>query len=1049
MKHLQIGAVGNMTRPGVVAALQPSSRGLRYHLKRHQLGVALAALLLDGTSALAEGGAGGNGVPILSLLAYQLTAGGAGGSDGAAGGSGGSSAFCAVGGAGGGGGGAGGGLGGNGGSTPQASGGTSGANGANAGPSCGGGGGGGGGIGGANGQSVAGPLTINSSISGGTGGAGGNGGNGGAAGTTSGVIGTGSGGGGGGGAGGNAVSVTGASVVSVASTAVLSGGNGGGGGNAGNLYPYTETFWASGAGGNGGDGGAGIAFSASGATLVNAGTIQGGTGGTFGQGPLQYPPSGWGLGGLGGAGVTGADLTIINSGSIGSGVSATGGLGNAIVFTGGSNLLTMSGGATLTGNLVIASGLMTLAQPSESWTYANTITGNGAVAIATAANTMVTLSGANSYSGGTTVTSGSTLAIGNPQSIGSGVLTLQGGGTLSLTAPGMSIGNAVRVAGLATISTAQDALFSNAIADGSSAGGFIKTGTGMLILTGTSSYSNVTQVKSGVLQVDGSIASSSQISVLSGGVLRGTGTVGKLQVENGGTFAPGSTPQTSMTVAGNLGFQSGATYLVHVSMSGMTSANVSGTAFLGGTVTFPASSGWQNWTVIKSILHADALNGTFAGVSAPRGYTASLSYSLTDVTLTAVGGFSSDLTLSRNHAALVTAHDSYFYNGGALPARFDAVLALSGSNLTNALTQISGETTTGGHQASLNAATQFVGAMSDPTIAGRGRDGTSAIAYAEQGDAISSYAAREKRSGAARDAFAMITKAAPTVPAFRPFWNVWASGFGGTQTTDGNASTGSNTSTSRIGGVAVGADYHLSPQTVAGFALAGGATNFSVIGGGSGRSDLFQLGGFVRHTIGSAYVTAAAAYGWQDVTTDRVVAVGGVDQLRANFNTNSYSARLEAGNRFVTPWLGGIGLTPYAAAQVTALDLPAYAETTLSGPATFALSYAAKTVTAPRTELGLRSDRSFAVNDAILTLRGRAAWAHDYNIDRAASATFQSLPGASFVVNGAAQAHDAALTTASAEMTFISGISLAATFEGEFSEVTRSYAGKGVVRYAW
>jgi hypothetical protein len=34
-------------------------------------------------------------------------------------------------------------------------------------------------------------------------------------------------------------------------------------------------------------------------------------------------------------------------------------------------------------------------------------------------------------------------------------------------------------------------------------------------------------------------------------------------------------------------------------------------------------------------------------------------------------------------------------------------------------------------------------------------------------------------------------------------------------------------------------------------------------------------------------------------------------------------------------------------------------------------------------------------------------------------------------------------------MKFVSGLSLAATFEGEFSEVTRSYAGKGVVRYTW
>jgi outer membrane autotransporter protein len=205
----------------------------------------------------------------------------------------------------------------------------------------------------------------------------------------------------------------------------------------------------------------------------------------------------------------------------------------------------------------------------------------------------------------------------------------------------------------------------------------------------------------------------------------------------------------------------------------------------------------------------------------------------------------------------------------------------------------------------------------------------------------------------------------------------------------------------------------------------------------------------VRHTVGAAYITAAAAYGWQDITTDRTVTIAGTDQLRAHFNANAYSGRIEAGYRLATPWMGGIGITPYAAAQVTAFDLPAYAESVLSGSNAFALSYAAKTVTATRSELGLRSDKSYAVGDAILTLRGRAAWAHDYNTDRAASATFETLPGTSFVVGGAAPAYDAALTTASAEMKFISGLSLAATFEGEFSDVTRSYAGKGVVRYAW
>jgi hypothetical protein len=79
----------------------------------------------------------------------------------------------------------------------------------------------------------------------------------------------------------------------------------------------------------------------------------------------------------------------------------------------------------------------------------------------------------------------------------------------------------------------------------------------------------------------------------------------------------------------------------------------------------------------------------------------------------------------------------------------------------------------------------------------------------------------------------------------------------------------------------------------------------------------------------------------------------------------------------------------------------------------------------------------------IADLAGGDAWAS------AMGATLQALPGASFDVNGTAQASDSALTTASAEMKWLNGWSAAAMFEGEFSGVTTSYAGKGVVRYDW
>jgi hypothetical protein len=39
--------------------------------------------------------------------------------------------------------------------------------------------------------------------------------------------------------------------------------------------------------------------------------------------------------------------------------------------------------------------------------------------------------------------------------------------------------------------------------------------------------------------------------------------------------------------------------------------------------------------------------------------------------------------------------------------------------------------------------------------------------------------------------------------------------------------------------------------------------------------------------------------------------------------------------------------------------------------------------------------------------------------------------------------------SASVEKKWLNGLSVAASFEGQFSHVTESYAGKGMVRYAW
>jgi uncharacterized protein with beta-barrel porin domain len=234
---------------------------------------------------------------------------------------------------------------------------------------------------------------------------------------------------------------------------------------------------------------------------------------------------------------------------------------------------------------------------------------------------------------------------------------------------------------------------------------------------------------------------------------------------------------------------------------------------------------------------------------------------------------------------------------------------------------------------------------------------------------------------------------------------------------------------------------------LAGFALAGGGVNFGIANGlGSGRSDLFQAGAFVRQTIGPAFLSGALAYGWQDVTTDRTIALAGVDQLGGRFNVNAASARLEGGYRFL---YSGVGITPYAAGQYTNVQLPAYSEAVLAGANTFALDYSSKSLDASYSELGLRTDSSFAWHDSLFTVRARAAWTHEFNTDRFATAVFQALPGASFVVNGAIPARDAALLTGSTEVKWRNGLSLSATLEGQFANNFNGYTGKGVFKYVW
>ncbi|GMO95054.1 autotransporter domain-containing protein [Bradyrhizobium sp. TM239] len=912
-----------------------------------------------------------------------------------------------------------------------------------------------------------------------------------------------------GGAGGFGGGGGGSPTLAISGTSIGGAGGFGGGGGAGYDASGAGGFGAGDAtAGVGGGGGAmgGAVFVAKGGTLTitgdgstSGGNVTGGTGGNagsaFGSGifvqgsTLAFGAGNFissdviadqngsggssaadGFGGMGGqSSITksnGGTLTLSGANTYSGGTTINEGstlvVGNANAL--GTGKLTLNGGATgvtvnFNGSFTIANDIAASGDPTYNVLTGNTVnlsgvlSGSGDVVVNAAsgyAGTLI-LSGVNTYTGPTVVNAG-ILQAGSTSAFGSNsAVTVAGGAVLDLAGFSNAIGSlagagTVSNSGVAaTLTTGGDdtsTAFSGTIQDGAGSFALTKTGTGLLLLSGHNTYTGTTTVSGGTLQVNGSIASSSLTTVQNGAALSGSGTVGSTVIGSGGIFAPGNgTAGTSMAVSGSLAFASGAVYLVQVSPAVASFASVSGAATLGGaTVGAGFASGSyipKRYTILTASGGVSGTFGSLVTTGLPGNIrSAGLSYDANDVYLDLVLNFGIPTGLNGNQQHVGDALTNFFNTNGGIAALYGALTPAG-------LTQASGEPGTGSQQTTFNAMSQFMGLLTDPVASREGGPGSAsgATGFAEE-DQASAYAARKRT-----DAFAMMTKAGPQT--FAQSWSVWAAGFGGSQSTDGNAAAGSNDTTSRIAGTVVGADYRLSPSTKLGFALAGGGTSFGVNGLGSGRSDLFQAGAYLHHANGPAYVSAALAYGWQNITTDRTVTIAGADRLRAAFDANAYSGRLEGGYRLVASWIGGIGLTPYGAAQFTTLDLPAYAEQAVSGSSAFALSYAAKSVTDGRSELGLRTDRSFATQDGVLALRGRVAWAHDFNPDRTAAATFQALPVASFVVSGAAQARDAALTTASVEMKWLNGWSAAATFEGEFSSVTRSYAGKGSVRYGW
>ena len=158
------------------------------------------------------------------------------------------------------------------------------------------------------------------------------------------------------------------------------------------------------------------------------------------------------------------------------------------------------------------------------------------------------------------------------------LLTLDNGGTI--VANGAAITHNVALTGTGGVFNTTAATSVSGAIGGT--GGLWKNGTGTLTLTGVNTYTGNTNVETGKLVVNGSLASS--VRILKNGTLGGTVTIAG-NLTNLGTLAPGNSPGTT-TINGNY-LEAGT---LDIEVWGLTANTQHDQVVVSGTATFQSGS---------------------------------------------------------------------------------------------------------------------------------------------------------------------------------------------------------------------------------------------------------------------------------------------------------------------------------------------------------------------------------------------------------------------------------------------------------------------------
>ncbi|CAI1108004.1 Extracellular serine protease precursor [Serratia marcescens] len=529
-------------------------------------------------------------------------------------------------------------------------------------------------------------------------------------------------------------------------------------------------------------------------------------------------------------------------------------------------------------------------------------------------------------------------------------------------------------------------------------GGLTKQGIGTLVLTGNNTYSGPTLVNQGRLAINGSVTSA--VSVQSGGIVGGSGTVGSLTARRGGTVAPGNSIGT-LNVAGNVSFEPGSRYAMEVGPNGQSDRIQSGgAATIGGgevAVTLENSANLLTQSEVRSLLGQQytilsaqqGVSGQFDAVAPNYLFLGTgLSYQPNGVTLSVGRNGTSFASVAQtaNERAVAAAADAL---AAGNPVYESLLSSGSAGEARQAFRQLSGQIHADIASALVNDSRYLREALNGRLRQAEGLASSSAIKADEDGAWAQLLGAWDHASG------------------------------------DANA-TGYQASTY---GVLVGLDSAAAADWRLGVAT--GYTRTSLHGGYGSKadSDNYHLAAYGDKQFGALALRGGAGYTWHRIDTKRSVNYG----MQSDRDTAKYSARTEqlfaeAGYSVKGEWLN---LEPFVNLAYVNFENNGIAE---SGGAA-ALRGDKQHTDATVSTLGLRADTEWQVSPGTtVALRSELGWQHQYGgLERGTGLRFNG-GNAPFVVDSVPVSRDGMVLKAGAEVAVNENASLSLGYGGLLSQ---------------